>query len=329
MRSEKSCMRNQSPRALLRAFARTSPPLLVATLAGLALLAVSLVGLVVDPRTITGVPAWLKPAKFGISIAIYCATFAWFLSFLRDARPRLVRTVGWVFAVAFLVEILAIGGQAARGTTSHFNVATPYDDLMFSLMGTFIMIMWLSAALTTWALFRTPMADRAMGTAIRWGLVIMLAGSLGSAIPMLTPRPEQIAEFSRPDGARVTGAHTVGAPDGGPGMPVTNWSTEHGDLRVGHFVALHSIQILPMVAALLLFAGRPASATARARLVGVAAVSLGALISLLTWQAMQGEPLVHPSGRTLAAFGVWALATIVAGGVAAMGRSRATVHAAG
>ena len=322
-------MPERSPRALLRAFARTSPPLLVATLGGLALLAVSLVGLVVDPRTISGVPAWLKPAKFGISIAIYCATFAWFLSYLRDARPRFVRVVGWLFAIAFIVEIAGIGGQAARGTTSHFNVATTYDMLVFQLMGIFILIMWLAATVTTWLLFRTPMADRAMAQAIRWGLVIMLAGSMGSAAFMLTPRAEQIAELSRPGGARVTGAHTVGAPDGGPGMPVTNWSTGHGDLRVAHFVALHAIQALPLFAVLLALAGRPGSPDARARVVLAGAASLGALVTLLTWQAMRAEPLVRPGAETMAAMATWAVASVLAGVVAArLGAPKRVHHAA-
>ena len=56
---------------------RTDAPLTGAGLLLLAALAVSLVGLWVDPRTITGAPAWLKPAKFAISTAIYTLTLAW------------------------------------------------------------------------------------------------------------------------------------------------------------------------------------------------------------------------------------------------------------
>ena len=37
----------------------------------------ALVGMLVDPRIITGAPAWLKPFKFAISTAIYSLTLAW------------------------------------------------------------------------------------------------------------------------------------------------------------------------------------------------------------------------------------------------------------
>src|SRR5579884_3572662 len=49
----------------------------------------SLLGVVVDHRIITGMPAWVKPAKFAISISVYNFTLLWFLHFIRGHK-RLV-----------------------------------------------------------------------------------------------------------------------------------------------------------------------------------------------------------------------------------------------
>src|SRR4051812_3970595 len=88
--------------------------------------ALSVAGIFLDPRTITGVPAWLKPAKFAISIAIYAGTLAWIFQFITVQR-RFVQWLGIITAVALAVEIVIIDLQAARGTTSHFNNNTPLD----------------------------------------------------------------------------------------------------------------------------------------------------------------------------------------------------------
>ena len=86
---------------------RRNPPLFALVAAMLVLFVVSLVGLFVDPRVITGAPAWLKPAKFAASIAIYGATLLWLLRYIPD-RPRLVRTISWIALIGFAIEMALI-----------------------------------------------------------------------------------------------------------------------------------------------------------------------------------------------------------------------------
>src|ERR1700755_1490565 len=87
--------------ALRRAW-RIDKPLTLVGVAMIATLIAALVGIAVDPTVITGAPAWLKPAKFAISVAIYSFTFLWLLTFVQGRR-RLVRVVATVTAVMFAV----------------------------------------------------------------------------------------------------------------------------------------------------------------------------------------------------------------------------------
>jgi hypothetical protein len=101
----------------------------------------------------------------------------------------------------------------------------------------------------------------------------------------------------------VSGAHTVGAPDGGPGLAVTGWSREHGDLRVPHFLGLHALQVLPLVA-LALRRTRTSSAQ-RVRLVFTLAGSYAALVGVLLWQALGGHSSFAGDTSTLTAPLTW------------------------
>src|SRR5688500_12169126 len=129
----------------------------------------TLIGLPVDPRAATGAPAWLKPAKFAISFALYAFTLLWLLGFVRG-HPWLVRTVAGLTALAVAIEITAIGVQAARGTTSHFNVATPFDALLWGMMANMILVIWAMNLLAAVLLLRQRLPDPAWAWSLRLGL---------------------------------------------------------------------------------------------------------------------------------------------------------------
>jgi hypothetical protein len=218
---------------------RADAPLTGAGLLFLVALLVSLVGLWADPRIITGAPAWLKPAKFAISLAIYSLTLAWIFTYL-PGWTKVRRIVGWTTAVALLSEVVLIDLQAWRGTTSHFNVGTPLDAAVFSVMGLAIVVQTLMSAAVAVALWRQPFTDRALGWALRLGLTITILGAMVGGL-MTRPTEPQLTEMRAAGRVAVVGAHTVGAPDGGPGLPGTGWSLQHGDLRAPHFLGLHAI----------------------------------------------------------------------------------------
>jgi hypothetical protein len=272
----------------------------------LPLLAIFVIGLAVDARVVTGAPVWLKPAKFAASIAIYAFTLAWAFSYLPEWR-RVRAVVGWISAIVLIVEMVIIAGQAARGTPSHFNVSTPLDGALFSIMGAGIALQTLTSVGAAAALWWSRFDDAAMGWALRLGLTIAIVGASTGGL-MVRPTEAQLASLRGSAPVTTVGAHTVGAVDGGPGLPGTGWSVEHGDIRVAHFVGLHAFQALPLVALLLKRRNRDALVRTRATL--VAAASYGSLFTILLWQALRGQSIVRPDQPTLEVLGAWALFTI-------------------
>ena len=285
------------PRGLMRRAWALNPPLAFVGAAMGVTVAVALVGLVADPRVITGAPAWLKPMKFAVSIAVYCFTVLWLLTFVRG-RPRLVRGIGWVTAVGLAVEMALIVAQVVRGTTSHFNVGTAFDAAIWSAMGAIVVSVWVAGMLLAVLLVRQRLADPALAWSLRLGLVVAVVG-MAVAFLMTSPTPEQLAAAGGP---RVAGAHSVGVADGGPGLPVTGWSTVAGDLRVAHFVGLHGLQVLPAVGYLLtVLPARRLGGRHRVALVWTVGLAYLGLVLLLAWQALRGQSVIAPDAITLAA----------------------------
>ncbi len=284
---------------------RWNRPLLALSGAMAVLTLVALAGLLADDRVLTGAPIWLKVFKFAVSITVYAATLAWILAVL-PRRSRPAERAAVVIVAALTVEMIVIVTQVLRGRTSHFNEATSLDAALWQAMGTSIMVLWLAQLVITVAVARRPLADRTAAYGIRLGLAVSLLGML-VAFPMTLPFQAR--------SETVVGAHSVGVADGGPGLPVTGWSTTGGDLRVGHFVGLHALQLLPLLAWLLTALARRGARldeAARVRLLIVGAAAYATVVVGLMWQALRGQPLLRPDALTLTALAVLVAATAAA-----------------
>lgn len=279
------------------------------------------IGIALDPRLVTNAPVWAKTTKFSISVTLYTATFLWMLP-LVTTRQQWAKRVGDGIGILLALEMALIILQAIRGRAMHFNYSTPLDGALFGVMTVTIVILWIVSMVGAFLLIRQKMANPALAWGIRLGAVLMVIG-MGLGFLMTSPTPDQLAVMEGGQMSDFIGAHTVGASDGGAGLPLLGWSTTHGDLRVAHFVGLHAFQVIPLIG-WWLGQRREAWLTHRHRvaLVAVSAGSYLALTLLTAWQALRGQPLLAPDGLTLAALAALVIATIVIGGAIVLAARR-------
>ena len=110
------------------------------------------------------------------------------------------------------------------------------------------------------------------------------------------------------DGGDTIGSHTIGGPDGSLGLPFLGWSTEFGDLRVAHFLGLHSLQIVPLIALVLIWMNHRQTFhlnDAGLRLVTAlgSAAWVGIVVTALIG-ALRGIPVTAPDAATWVSFAV-------------------------
>ncbi len=182
-----------------------------------------------DDVQILGVSRWLKPMKFYLSVGLLAFTLNWLMHYLNN--KKLVKIYSWVIAITMLVENGVILMQAIRGTTSHFNISSPFNGIAFGVMGLVILIFTITVVFITINFFvQTKFTiSPAYVWGIRLGLVFFILASIEGGL--------MIGLFK----------HTVGGTDGSPGLPLVNWSSQYGDLRIAHFFGLHALQFLPLI----------------------------------------------------------------------------------
>ena len=213
-------------------------PRLSVVLTGLsaAVLAVCLAAGVVDTRLLDGVPVWAKPNKFAASFVVLFATIAWLETRLSpDWRNGwILSTTISVMGVCMVAEMGYIMFQAGRAEASHFNLSTPFNEFMYTVV-MFLGALALIFAIAAYGFAAARDKDADLTPGLRWGVVLgfglsclltfVVAGYLGG-----------------------NGSHFVGTPSPEAAtLPLVGWSAEVGDLRPAHFLSLHAMQALPLL----------------------------------------------------------------------------------
>lgn len=228
------------------------------------------------PGVAGGLNPWIKPIKFSLSFSTFASTMSLLLLALRIPNWQL-KLARRTMAVSIVLEIFSLACQAWR--TSYAPGAHTFADSVFAQM-TNSMVM-VNTAIVCWmfALFcvnriHVKLVDAPMVSAIRQGLVIFLAGNAIGGFML------------------ARGSHTVDAVDGGPGLPFLNWSTIGGDLRIAHFIAIHSIQIVPLFAYILSQMAPIPTVKQRRFAIGVVALFVAIAVGGTFVQAALGHPLL-------------------------------------
>jgi hypothetical protein len=310
-----------SNESLLRRAGVLHRPLIAFTAAMAALSVVAAVGVIFDDRTLVNASIWLKPFKFTISMGLYAVTLAWMISLLPKAR-RWGWWLGTVVAAGLAVDMVLIFWQMIfRVRQLHFNSAGELDRLLAqTILPDATYLAWTASLVIALMLVFQKARDKAQAAAVRIGLLVALLG-LALGMLMFMPTPGQQGLIDAGAKPSIVGAHSVGVPDGGPGLPILGWSTVGGDLRIPHFAGMHALQLLPLFAMLLaaLATRFPAlrDAAVRRRLIRVGGLGYVGLIAILTWQALRGQSIASPDVWTLLAVGADA-ALVGAGFMAAV-----------
>lgn len=256
----------------LKKCAQNSPKLFYLGLAH-ALLALMLLLLIPNyTGEVLGINALYKPLKFATSIWIFCWTIAYFVPYFED--KIMVKRFEWLTIITMVYEQSVITVQAFRGTLSHFNDKTLFEEFLFGLMGILITALTLYVGYMAYKLKRQQNdLNPVFKASLYWSLIIfVIAGFIGGYMGSLN-------------------SHSVGGEMGGAGLPFVNWSKTIGDLRVAHFIGMHALQVLPFVSWLMI---RFTGGKTTQGLFWIRLVSWGYLLFVLGTfaQALMGLPLL-------------------------------------
>lgn len=213
---------------------------------------------------LNGVNAWYKPFKFALSIGVFCWTIGWYTGYLQSYSH--IGVYNWAMIILLGFELFYITLQAARGQLSHYNLSSPlYTSLTaamaFAAIAATLYTGYIGILFCTGAFPELP--DYYLW-AIRIGIFFFVIFAFEGAL------------------MGANGSHVFGGNGDGDGLPLLNWSRKYGDLRIAHFVGMHALQVLPLLAYFVF---------KDVRLILILGLIYGALAIFVLLQALYSKPL--------------------------------------
>jgi len=189
---------------------------------------ITLILIFFDSTQVSGINRWIKPTKFAFSIGLYIIT----LIYVFDLLPVhwITQIAGSIIIITMVGEIICTVLQASRAVASHFNTSTPFDAKVFSIMGVLIFINTFILIILMLIIIARPEIDLTTKVAF--------VAALGSIL---------IASYFGVKMVSINHHHLY--PEmSGRSVPFLGWNIKAGDLRIPHFIGLHGLQIIPLVA---------------------------------------------------------------------------------
>lgn len=187
----------------------------------------------IDHRQVNAVNTWFKPMKFCLSVGIYLVTIIWVIDLLNITQKRKNRLIRFL-SIIILFELFLIVLQGARGVSSHYNISSLFNIVIFQMMGIAIAI---NTLLLIWITFQYCRKKRKpkqisnhMVNFILLGLLLLLFSSaIGGKMISFNNHvvsPAAMAKFH---------------------IPILDWKIGSGDLRISHFLGMHGIQFFALI----------------------------------------------------------------------------------
>jgi hypothetical protein len=241
----------------------------------------------VDGGPWLGPVTWRKPIVFGLSSALLSLSLAWAVAQLPSAPRRL--GLARLYAATMIPEVALITLQKWRGVASHFNVEAPLNAAIYSAMGALIVTASVPIFVWTVQAYRSRTLDPAVRATLLSGLGFVLVAVLF--------------------GFALSGHGDVVLRSGTGADPAVVGRA--GSLKLPHGIAVHGIQVLPVLGWLLRRASLPAAV--RIRWIHRATFGYGLLVASAAVLALGGRSVTEPGALPVVLAAAGALVLVAAG----------------